>query len=55
MIPDAEFTAARVRDQIVPLLTDADALAAMREAAAGSGSRAGTENVVAMIDEALGP
>lgn len=54
MIPDAEFTAARVRDQIVPLLTDAHALAAMREAAAGSGSRAGTANVIAMIDEALG-
>lgn len=54
MIPDAEFTAARVREQIVPLLTDAEALAEMRQAAEGSGSRAGTANVIAMIDEALG-
>lgn len=54
MIPDAEFTAARVREQIVPLLTDADALDKMRQAAEGSGSRAGTANVIAMIDEALG-
>ncbi|MFT3798781.1 UDP-N-acetylglucosamine--N-acetylmuramyl-(pentapeptide) pyrophosphoryl-undecaprenol N-acetylglucosamine transferase [Microbacterium sp.] len=51
LIPDAEFTPARIRDEIVPLLGDADALAAMRAAAAGS--RAGTANVIAMLDAAL--
>jgi len=54
LIPDAEFTADRVRAEVLPLLTDADALEALRAAAATVGTRAGTENVVAMIDEALG-
>ncbi|MFT4213561.1 MAG: UDP-N-acetylglucosamine--N-acetylmuramyl-(pentapeptide) pyrophosphoryl-undecaprenol N-acetylglucosamine transferase [Microbacterium sp.] len=53
LIPDAEFTPERVRDEIVPLLGDADALGAMRTAAAGAGSRAGTANVIAMLDAAL--
>lgn len=53
LIPDAEFTPARVREEIVPLLGDDDALKAMREAAANSGSRAGTANVIAMLDAAL--
>ncbi|MBD7958044.1 UDP-N-acetylglucosamine--N-acetylmuramyl-(pentapeptide) pyrophosphoryl-undecaprenol N-acetylglucosamine transferase [Microbacterium sp. Sa4CUA7] len=54
LIPDAEFTPDRVRGEIVPLLGDADALARMREAAAAVGSRTGTEDVIAMIDAALG-
>lgn len=54
LIPDAEFTADRVRSQIVPLLADENRRAAMTEAAASVGTRNGTENVVAMIDEALG-
>lgn len=53
IIPDAQFTAQRVRDEIVPLVRDADALARMRAAAATVGTRAGTENVLALIDAAL--
>lgn len=53
IIPDAEFVPARVASEIVPLLQDAAALAAMRTAAATVGTRAGTENVVAMIDATL--
>lgn len=53
LIPDGEFTADRVRSEVVPLLGDAPRLAAMREAAASVGTRNGTENVIAMIDEAL--
>lgn len=53
IIPDAEFTPARVRSEVVPLLQDAAALDAMRAAAATIGTRSGTENVIAMIDDAL--
>lgn len=53
LIPDAEFTADRVRAEIVPLLADDARRTAMTEAAASVGTRTGTENVVAMIDEAL--
>lgn len=53
LIPDVEFTAERVRAEIVPLLQDAAALDAMRRAAASVGTRAGTQNVIAMLDEAL--
>ncbi len=53
LIPDAEFTPDRVRSEIVPLLRDADRRAVMAAAAAGTGIRTGSENVVAMIDEAL--
>ena len=54
LIPDAEFTADRIRSEVVPLLADDTRQAAMRDAAASVGTRNGTENVVAMIDEALG-
>ncbi|MGV9192831.1 UDP-N-acetylglucosamine--N-acetylmuramyl-(pentapeptide) pyrophosphoryl-undecaprenol N-acetylglucosamine transferase [Microbacterium sp. MC2] len=53
LVADAEFTADRVRTEIVPLLTDDAALARMRAAAASIGTRTGTENVIALIDEAL--
>ncbi len=55
LIPDAEFTPARVRGEIVPLLDDAAALDALRAAAAANAAsaRAGTENVIAQIDRAL--
>ncbi len=53
LIPDAAFTADTVRAQIVPLLGDAEARSAMRVAAAGAGTRRGTQNVLALIDEAL--
>ena len=53
LIPDGEFTPARVRSEIVPLLADPARRAAMTEAAASVGIRTGTENVVALIDDAL--
>ena len=52
IIPDGEFTADRVRDEVVPLLADPAALDAMRRAAASVGTRAGTANVIALIDRA---
>ena len=54
LIADAEFTGDRVRSEIVPLLADDARRAAMTAAAASVGTRTGTENVVALIDEALG-
>ncbi|GAA2016075.1 glycosyltransferase [Microbacterium ulmi] len=54
LIPDVEFSADRVRSEVVPLLADAARRDAMRAAAATVGTRTGTENVVAMIDGALG-
>ena len=53
IIPDAEFTADRVRSEIVPLLADEAARSAMADAAASVGERHGTENVVALVDDAL--
>ncbi|MGU3644017.1 UDP-N-acetylglucosamine--N-acetylmuramyl-(pentapeptide) pyrophosphoryl-undecaprenol N-acetylglucosamine transferase [Microbacterium sp. C23T] len=53
LIPDAEFTGDRLRSEVVPLLTDGTRRAAMAAAAASVGTRTGTENVVAMIDDAL--
>lgn len=53
LIPDAAFTADRVRSEIVPLLRDADRRDAMAASAVDAGIRTGTQNVVAMIDEAL--
>ncbi len=54
LIPDAELTGDRVRSEVVPLLADEDRRAQMTAAAASVGTRSGTENVVALIDEALG-
>lgn len=54
IIADAEFTPDRVRDEVRPLLTDGAALDRMRGAAASVGTRTGAENVVALLDEALG-
>jgi UDP-N-acetylglucosamine--N-acetylmuramyl-(pentapeptide) pyrophosphoryl-undecaprenol N-acetylglucosamine transferase len=53
LIPDAGFTADRVRTDVVPLLGDESRRAAMTAAAASVGTRTGTENVIQMIDEAL--
>jgi UDP-N-acetylglucosamine--N-acetylmuramyl-(pentapeptide) pyrophosphoryl-undecaprenol N-acetylglucosamine transferase len=53
VIPDATFTGARVRSDVVPLLRDPERLAALRAAAATVGTRTGTENVVALVDAAL--
>ena len=46
LIPDGEFTADRVRSEIVPLLADPARREAMTDAAASVGTRTGTENVV---------
>ncbi|MFV0320496.1 MAG: undecaprenyldiphospho-muramoylpentapeptide beta-N-acetylglucosaminyltransferase [Microbacterium sp.] len=54
LIPDAEFTGDRVRTEVVPLLQDAVRRDRMHRAAATVGTLRGTENVVALIDEALG-
>lgn len=54
LIPDAEFTGDRIRSEVVPLLADDDRREAMTRAAASVGTRNGTENVIAMIDAALG-
>ncbi|WP_345802316.1 UDP-N-acetylglucosamine--N-acetylmuramyl-(pentapeptide) pyrophosphoryl-undecaprenol N-acetylglucosamine transferase [Microbacterium sp. AZCO] len=53
LIPDAEFTAERVRTEVLPLLRDDARRATMAAAATSVGTRTGTENVIAMIDEAL--
>ncbi|MGB4135421.1 MAG: glycosyltransferase, partial [Microbacterium sp.] len=54
LIDDAEFTAEAVRERIVPLLGARERIAAMAVAAQNVGTRTGAENVVAMIDRALG-
>lgn len=54
LIADAEFTGDRIRREIVPLLRDEDARQRMREAATRVGTLRGTENVIELIDEALG-
>ena len=54
LIPDAEFTGDRVRTEVIPLLRDAERRERMRDAAAEVGTLRGTQNVIALIDEALG-
>jgi len=53
LIPDAELTPDRIRSDVIPLLHDEARLARMRAAVATVGTRAGTDNVIALIDEAL--
>lgn len=53
LIPDAGFTGDVVRADVVPLLTGESRRSAMAAAAASVGTRTGTENVIAMLDEAL--
>lgn len=54
IIDDGVFTADRVRSDVLPLLADEARRDAMTRAAATAGTREGAENVVALIDEALG-
>lgn len=54
LLDDATFDGDAVRRIVVPLLGDRDRLRRMAEAAETTGTRTGTENVVAMIDRALG-
>ncbi|MDQ1083631.1 MULTISPECIES: glycosyltransferase [Microbacterium] len=53
LITDADLTPERVRTEIVPLLRDGERREAMRAAAARTGIRTGTENVIALVDEAV--
>lgn len=50
---DAQFTADWVRASLVPLLADTEAVRRMAAAAASTGTRTGTENVIALIDGVL--
>jgi UDP-N-acetylglucosamine--N-acetylmuramyl-(pentapeptide) pyrophosphoryl-undecaprenol N-acetylglucosamine transferase len=54
LVADADFTGDRVRSDIVPLMADESRRTAMTAAAASVGTRNGTENVIALIDDALG-
>lgn len=54
LLDDGSFTGDTVRAEIVPLLGDRERIATMAAAAGHVGTRTGTENVIAMIDRALG-
>ena len=53
LIDDADLTPERVRSEVVPLLRDDERRNTMRSAAARTGIRVGTENVIALVDEAF--
>ncbi|TQJ32366.1 glycosyltransferase [Microbacterium sp. SLBN-146] len=55
LIPDADFTADRVRSEVIPLLRDGRARATMTDAATRTGTREGAENVLALIDSVERP
>ncbi|MGF6824427.1 UDP-N-acetylglucosamine--N-acetylmuramyl-(pentapeptide) pyrophosphoryl-undecaprenol N-acetylglucosamine transferase [Microbacterium sp. ZKA21] len=54
LLDDPTFSGKTVREVVVPLLSDPDRIAAMAAAADRVGTRAGTENVIALVDRALG-
>nr|WP_218844962.1 UDP-N-acetylglucosamine--N-acetylmuramyl-(pentapeptide) pyrophosphoryl-undecaprenol N-acetylglucosamine transferase [Microbacterium pseudoresistens] len=54
IIDDAAFTPDRVRSEVIPLLGDEERRAAMTRAAENVGSRTGTEDLIALVDRALG-
>ena len=54
IVDDADFTPEYVQSGLVPLLADRTRIDAMAAAAASIGTRTGTENVIALIDGALG-
>lgn len=53
LLDDATFDGDAVRRVVVPLLGDRERIARMAAAARTAGTRAGTENVIALIDRAL--
>lgn len=53
LIDDADLTPERVRSEVVPLLRDDERRNTMRSSAARTSIRVGTENVIALVDEAL--
>ena len=54
LLDDATFDADAVRRVVMPLLGDPARLSAMAAAAEGSGTRTGTENLIALVDRAVG-
>ena len=54
LVPDAEFTAGWVRSRLVPLLRDADRVAAMASASASAGATDGSDRMVDLIEAAAG-
>ncbi|MFS0854366.1 UDP-N-acetylglucosamine--N-acetylmuramyl-(pentapeptide) pyrophosphoryl-undecaprenol N-acetylglucosamine transferase [Microbacterium sp. 179-I 3D4 NHS] len=54
LLEDASFDGEAVRRTVVPLLGDPDRIARMAAAAADAGTRTGTENLLSLIDRALG-
>lgn len=54
LLDDATFDGDAVRRIVVPLLNDRDRIAQMSVAAEKVGTRTGTENVIALIDRAVG-
>jgi UDP-N-acetylglucosamine--N-acetylmuramyl-(pentapeptide) pyrophosphoryl-undecaprenol N-acetylglucosamine transferase len=54
LVDDAAFTPELVTSTLVPLLGDADRLAAMTAAARGGAIRDGADRVLALVDRALG-
>lgn len=54
LLDDASFDGDAVRRIVVPLLTDPACIARMAAAAESVGTRTGTENVIALVDRALG-
>ena len=54
LLDDATFDGDAVRRLVIPVLSDPARLTAMAEAAGRVGTRSGTENVIALVDRALG-
>lgn len=54
LVDNADFTTEWVRESLVPLLNDSDAIAEMAAKSATQGVRDGTARTVALISEALG-
>ncbi|MEV4738293.1 MULTISPECIES: UDP-N-acetylglucosamine--N-acetylmuramyl-(pentapeptide) pyrophosphoryl-undecaprenol N-acetylglucosamine transferase [unclassified Microbacterium] len=54
LLDDATFDGDAVRRIVIPVLNDPARLTAMAEAAGRVGTRSGTENVIALVDRALG-
>jgi UDP-N-acetylglucosamine--N-acetylmuramyl-(pentapeptide) pyrophosphoryl-undecaprenol N-acetylglucosamine transferase len=54
LLDDATFDGDAVRRDVIPLLGDRERIARMAAAAERVGTRNGTENVIALVDRALG-
>ncbi|MER6901996.1 glycosyltransferase, partial [Amycolatopsis sp. NPDC000740] len=54
MVADADLTAEKVAELVIPLVTDADRVAAMSAAAVGLGHREADETLARIVLEAAG-